>query len=182
MGYRDYPSRIPSDPIERKKFLRKVGLEHLLNVWQWFEVYHLNPYVPPYFSLPKEAYDKKDDDDGDGGETGDGFKTIEIKKLFKIFDFGDYLATSAGEEVGSLAYGQLLRTVDKMMDLLEKRGATDIAFGNRCFEPAQLYAWQQAQQRNIKVHNFTPTAEDVQRLEKTFGHFERTLEEVISPE
>lgn len=180
MGYRDYPSRIPSDPIERKKFLQKVGLEHLLSVWQWFEVYHLNPYVPPYFSLPKAEYDKKEDDEG--GETGGGFKTIEVKKLFKIFDFGDYLATSAGEQVGPLAYGKLLRTVDKMMGMLEKRGATDIAFGNRCFEPAQLYAWQQAQERNIKVHNFTPTAEDIQRLEKTYGHFERALEEVISPE
>jgi hypothetical protein len=181
MVYRDYPASIPDDPIERKKFLKKLELDHLLGVWQWFEVYQLNPYVPPYFSLPKKDYDKKEEE-GDTGSTGDGSREVKIKKLMVIYDFGDYLATSAGEEVGLLAYGRLLKTIDQMFNMLEKRGATDIGFAKDCFEPAKLYAWQKAQERNIKVHDYSPTAEDVKRLEKTYGHLVHVLEEVISPE
>ena len=186
MSYRDYPSKIPLDPLEREKFLRKVGVEYLLSLWQWFEVYHLAPYTTPDFALPKEKYMKKNQDEGDSGEggiTGDGFVTREIKKLFRIYDFGDYLATSSGEEVGLRSNGKLLRTVDKMIDILIARGAKEIAFGKRCFEPAKLYAWQQATLNGIKVHDFRPDSKVVATLDHTYGfRLQKALEETLTPD
>lgn len=180
MGYRDYPSKVPADPKEKELFMRKLGLEHLLRVWQWFEVYHLNPYVPPYFSLSAEAYNNKDEEEG--GEGGDGFKIITIEKCFQIYDFGDYMATSAGDDYGSLALGQLLRTVDRMMEMLEKRGAEEIAFGKSCIEPAKLYAWQKAMLAGMKVFDYNPTVEDIDRLEHTFGQLGIVMEEIARPD
>ncbi len=193
MGYRDYPTKIPTDELERAEFFRKVGLDHLLRVWQWFEVYHLTPYVPPYFALPESSYnDKKNKEDEEGGgeggeggsEGGSGVKIIDIKNGLVVYDFGDYLSTSAGadENYGPLAYGRLFRTIKTMMEIIEKRGAIEIAFGKECLGAAKLYAWRLAVNANLNVLGYRPTAEDVMRLEEIYGGLEPELREVLVPE
>ena len=168
MAYRDYPTRMPSNADEREKFLKKVGLDHLLQVWQWFEVYHVNPYVPPYFAMDPEEYGEEGDE---GGEGGSGVKIIDLENGLQIYDFGDYLATSAGtdENYGPLANGRLFRTVQQMMDILKERGAQEVAFGKDCVDAAKLYAWKEAVEANIKVIGYEPTQDDILRLEEVFG-------------
>jgi hypothetical protein len=173
MGYRDYPTKVPVDPTEKEKFMRKLGLDHLMRVWQWFEVYHLSPYVPPYFALQEES---------DGGDEGGGIQIIEIEKCFKVYDFGDYLATSAGDDYGPLSTARLLRTTDRMINLLAERGAKEIAFGKQCIEPAKLFAWTRALALGMSVFDYKPTEESVLRLEQTFGALGYRPEDIIQPD
>jgi hypothetical protein len=69
-----------------------------------------------------------------------------------------------------------------MMDLLEKRGAEEIAFGEGCIEPAKIYGWQQASLKGMKVFGYNPTEEYIDRLEKTYGALGITMEEIAKPE
>lgn len=195
MAYRDYPSKIPTDIEEREAFLRQLGLDHLLRVWQWFEVYQLAPYTPPYFALPPEEYlspkemeqfniKNADDDDGKGGKGGKtGFKMVDfLDSTLKVFDFGDYLSTSAGEDYGLITTGRVIRTAEKMIDLLHKRGATEIAFAKECLAPAKLAAWAKAVGLGMNVFDYKPEAEDVKRLEQVYHLAVHAYEEVIQPD
>lgn len=178
MGYRDYPSKVPVDPIEKERFMRKIELDHLRRVWQWFEIYHLSPYIPPYFALQED----KEDEGGKGGDSGGDVRIIEIQKCFKVYDFGDYLATSAGEEYGPLSIATLLRTTDKMVNILHERGAKEIAFGKQCIEPAKLFAWTRALSLGMAVFDYKPTEEAVLRLEHTYGALGYRPEDILQPD
>ncbi len=175
-AYRQYPTRAPENSSEREKFLTKLGLEHLLNAWQWFECYQLGPYVAPYTAMEKVAYTALDNlppsIQGRGKvEIKDGYRIIKMKGALTIYDFGDYLATSAGDQdnFGSTATGMLLKSVELMLETMEERGANQIAFDDHCLDAAKVLATVLATEKDMLVYGFDIPAEQKKALEELFG-------------
>ncbi len=175
-AYRQYPTRTPESNREREKFLLKLGLEHLLNAWQWFECYQLGPYVAPYAVMDKDAYTTLDDlppsiQSRANVEIKEGYRIIKMPGALTIYDFGDYLATSAGDQdnFGSTATGLLLKSVELMLETMENRGANQIAFDEHCLDAAKVLATVLATEKEMLVYGFDIPPEQKQALEELFG-------------
>ena len=174
--YRQYPTKAPLEPTEREKFLTKLGLEHLLRAWQWFECYQLGPYVAPYTSLAKEAYSNLDNlphriQSNGKIEVKDGYRIIRMKGALTIYDFGDYLATSAGDQsnFGTTATGLMLKSVELMMETLEMREANQVAFDEHCDNSAKVLATVLATESDMLVYGFDIPEEQRIALEELYG-------------
>jgi hypothetical protein len=173
-AYRQYPSKVPEDATERAKFLLKLGLDHLLRARQWFECYQLGPYVAPYISLEKEAYTSIDDlpmklQSYAKVTIKEGYRTIEMPGALTIYDFGDYLATSSGELLGSTSTGPLLKSVEYMMDTLAERQANQVAFDEHCVDAAKVLATIMATEGDMLVYGFDIPEEKLKALEELYG-------------
>lgn len=173
-AYRQYPSKVPENRLEREKFLLKLGLEHLLRARQWFECYQLGPYTPPYMAMAKEDYSKNDNlPIGIRAQgkitTLDGYKTIQMPGALTIYDFGDYLATSAGDSFGSTATGPMLKTVEHMMETLSQRDANQVAFDDHCVAAAKIMATAIAIESDMLVYGFEIPEEQRKNLEEKLG-------------
>lgn len=173
-AYRQYPSKVPEDRLEREKFLLKLGLEHLLRARQWFECYQLGPYIAPYSAMAKEDYSKNDNlpiGIRSRGKitTHDGYKTIQVPGALTIYDFGDYLATSAGDGFGSTATGPMLKTVEHMMETLSQREANQVAFDDHCVDSAKIMATVIAIESDMLVYGFDLPPEQRKNLEEMLG-------------
>jgi hypothetical protein len=115
----------------------RAGLSYLLLLWGAFYVYPLEPETSAY---PK------------------GARIITLEGGWKIFDYGDYLATSPGEHYGVCSTRNLIDTSQKMIALLEEKGVTKIGILGHPI--AQRAAWMDCLIKNIEVINYEPTAED----------------------
>lgn len=173
-AYRQYPSKVPDNQLEREKFLLKLGLEHLLRARQWFECYQLGPYTAPYIAMSKDEYSQHDNlpiDIRSQGKitTRDGYKTIQLPDALTIYDFGDYLATSAGDGFGSTATGPMLKTVEKMMETLSHREANQVAFADQCVGAAKIMATVIAIESDMLVYGYELPEEQRKNLEEMLG-------------
>lgn len=173
-SYREYPTKVPDNATAREKFLLQLGLGHLLRAQQWFECYQLGPYTAPYVALPKEAYSSSDNLSGAIQSRGkvtifDGYRTITMPGALTIYDFGDYLATSAGEKFSGTATGPLLKSVEHMMDTLAERGANQVAFDEHCVDAAKVFATAFAVENDMLVYGFDIPEEQRKSLEELLG-------------
>ena len=192
-AYRQYPSKTPETPTEREKFLRKLGLEHLLRAWQWFECYQLGPYIAPYTALAKAEYTALDNLPSKIQSRGkieikDGYRIIKMPGSLTIYDFGDYMVTSAGDQdnFGATSTALLLKSVELIMETLLTRNANQIAFDENSLDAAKALATVMATDNEMLVYGFEIPVDQRVALEELYGRCltKRQLKELTaeSPE
>lgn len=123
-------------PLASEGKLSMDAFFYLLLIWGSFHIYPLEP--PP-------------DTSGSGG----GAKIIPLDNGRNIFDFGDCLSTSPGEDYGSYCTGKLITATQEMIDLLVKRGVTKVGFLGH--DVARRAAWIECVEHNIAIINYEPT-------------------------
>lgn len=175
-AYRQYPSKVPETQTEREKFLRKLGLEHLLRAWQWFECYQLGPYIAPYTSLAKAEYSTltnlpENMQRRAKVEIKDGYRIIKMAGSLTIYDFGDYMVTSAGDQdnFGATSTAMLLKSVELIMETLVTRNANQIAFDENSLEAAKALATVMATDNEMLVYGFEIPVDKREALEELYG-------------
>lgn len=122
-------------PISNEK---KFGIDayfYLLLLWASFHVYPLEP--PPDTTGFKKP------------------KIIKVEGGWTVFDYGDSLSTSPGEDYGSYCTGKLIRTAQEMIKILESRGVTKVGFLGH--DVARRAAWIECLEHNIAIINYEPT-------------------------
>lgn len=125
-------------PLAREE---KIGIDlfyYLLLLWAAFHVYPLDP--PP-------------DSTGEGGA-----KIIPVEGGFPIFDYGDCLSVSPGEDYGSYCTGRLIISAQAMIDLLAERGVVKVGFLGH--DIARRAAWMECVDQNIEILNYEPSEFD----------------------
>lgn len=116
----------------------KVGIDayfYLLLLWASFHVYPLEP--PP------------------GSSSSEPAKITTSDSGWKIFDYGDCLSTSPGENYGSYCTGKLITTAEEMIRMLAQRGITKVGFLGH--DVARRAAWIECLEHNIAIINYEPT-------------------------
>ncbi len=133
-----------------------LWISYLLQLWGFFILYIVDPHVPALEGPPS---------------------IIPVDGGFPIYDYGNYLATSPGDEL-ILTHDstmKLLTTVTNMIQLAVDAGAKEVAFSGH--EIAKRKAWFDLEfhKDSTLVINFTPEfkeqalLQNMKRLEPLFG-------------
>lgn len=133
-----------------------MWISYLLQQWGFFILYIVDPHVPTLEGPPA---------------------IIPVENGYPIYDYGNYLATSPGDEL-ILTHDstlKLLTTVDTMIQLAVDAGAKEVAFSGH--EIAKRKAWFDLEfhKESTLVINFTPEfkeqalLQNAKRIEPQFG-------------
>ena len=108
----------------------------LLLLWGYFHITVVNS--------------KDEEGEGEGSITSlTKPRIITLEEGYSIYDFGDYLKTSAGKDYGSYTTSRLLKTAKAMVALLKQRGAKEVEFSGSSV--AERLAWLECKRYNIKT-------------------------------
>lgn len=141
MSEADNPKKMVEDLLDTYSTDQGINYEelmHLLLRWGSLTLYIVSPLRPE--KNPPE--------------------TIEVQNGWTIFDYGNKLVISRGEEwpLGYLNNGRLLTSIKRMVDLLLRQGVDSVHASG--FPFATRAAWMMLSEYGIKVPNFEPTTED----------------------
>lgn len=126
----------------------KISLDafyYLLLLWGGIHIY---PLEPPPETLP-----------GGGGESGIAV-VIPLENGWKIFDYGDCLSASPGEEYGNYCTGKLITAAQEIINMLIIRGVTKVSMLGH--DIARRAAWIECYEHGIEIINYDPTDFDWQ--------------------
>lgn len=122
------------DKKEKNQFTFKQACAFLLLLWNYFELYC-------------------DEDEKEGGDTtGDQSFGKEIKDpdTYLIMDYGDHFITSVGAYYGSYSTKRLIRSVQKIIEMIAERGVKKVKFSGTLV--AERVAQEACEKYNIRYY------------------------------